>query len=278
MLHGPDCPCGGGRLRLTANFDAPPLGETVYALSAPYTRQLWCCTLCGHYVNRHNVDMEAVYSGAYVEATYGATLRHTFKRITTLPPELSDNEGRVQRVLRLTQEYFAADTPLRILDVGSGLCVFLYRLQREGWHCTALDPDTRAVEHARSVAGVNALHANFLTDDVRSLLRMQGFTESFDVISFNKVLEHVQDPIKMLHNAHFLLKKGGLLYMELPDGERATHDIRGYEHEEFHLEHWHVFSMASACLMVHGAGFTVRSAGRLRDPSGKYTLWATATL
>ena len=67
----------------------------------------------------------------------------------------------------------------------------------------------------------------------------------------------------------------GLVYVELPDAEGAGAD--GPEREEFFIEHLHVFSMASLCLLAARAGFQVRSAVRLREPSTKYTLAAFLT-
>ena len=46
--------------------------------------------------------------------------------------------------------------------MGSGLCVFLHALKQAGWDGTALDPDPRAMEHARRVVGVEAMEAEYL--------------------------------------------------------------------------------------------------------------------
>jgi hypothetical protein len=62
------------------------------------------------------------------------------------------------------------------------------------------------------------------------------------------------------------------VYVELPDGEGAATDGPG--REEFFIEHLHVFSMASMCLLAARAGFSVQLAERLREPSGKFTLYA----
>jgi hypothetical protein len=129
-----------------------------------------------------------------------------------------------------------------------------------GWDVTALDPDPRAVEHLREHVGVGAVLGDFMTADAGG---------RFDLVTFNKVLEHVEDPVAMLARAATLTD---LVYLELPDAEGAGAD--GPEREEFFIEHLHVFSMASLCLLATRAGFRVRSAVRLREPSTKYTLAA----
>jgi hypothetical protein len=95
---------------------------------------------------------------------------------------------------------------------------------------------------------------------------------AYDVVTFNKVLEHVLDPVAMLARAADFLIPGGFVYVELPDGEAAEKD--GKEREEFFIEHYHVFSVASIAILSQRAGFTVNEIERLREPSGKYTLRA----
>ena len=94
----------------------------------------------------------------------------------------------------------------------------------------------------------------------------------YDSISFNKVLEHVKAPAAMLSRAAEFLKPGGFVYVEVPDGECAASDTEGFGREEFFIEHHHVFSAASAALLISRAGFNLISIERLREPSGKYTL------
>src|SRR2546423_13932904 len=102
------------------------------------------------------MDTAGLYSGAYVDSTYGDLegVKRTFERIAALPEHRSDNAGRVKRIHEYAAPQFRAlGRPPRILDVGSGLCVFLHRMKQAGWGCTALDPDARACPHARTVLG-----------------------------------------------------------------------------------------------------------------------------
>lgn len=255
------CPlCGGTRLETAFSYDEPPPGETRFDLSAEeYRREFLRCDTCGHYIARLSVDVERLYSGAYVDATYAAGLESGYERIMALPPERSDNVQRVRRIVERLGERGS------VLDVGSGLGVFPARMKQAGWKVTALDPDARAAEHARSVVGVDAACTDFF--DAHELGR-------FDLVTLNKVLEHVSDPVAMLAHAKEFLAPGGTVYVEVPDGEGAASDPDGPRREEFFIEHLHVFSMASLGHLAERAGFAVDSADRLREPSGKYTLVA----
>jgi hypothetical protein len=99
----------------------------------------------------------------------------------------------------------------------------------------------------------------------------------FDVITFNKVLEHVADPIALLALAKPHVAPHGFVYVELPDGEGAARG-EGFGREEFFVEHFHVFSLASIDRLAVHAGFNAQVIERLREPSGKYTLRAFLTL
>ena len=98
----------------------------------------------------------------------------------------------------------------------------------------------------------------------------------FDVITFNKVLEHVEDPVTMLARATRHLNPKGFVYVEVPDGEAAS--VEGSEREEFFIEHHHVFSPASMAMTAERAGFRVEALERLREPSTKFTIRTFLTI
>lgn len=256
------CICGSGAFAPAFHYDAPPKGEIAFKFSSgKYERDVLRCLRCGHFVSLHAMDMSGMYSGEYVDSTYGAKMKATFDKITALPASKSDNAARVAYVTAYAKRHFDDKTAKHsILDVGSGLCVFLHRMKKEGWKGTALDPDKRAAKHAEDI-GVRAVCADFTT--AKRLGR-------FEAIAFNKVLEHAIDPVAMLKRSREFLDPKGFIYVELPDGEGAFADGPG--REEFFIDHHHVFSAASYGVLAERAGFRVRELERLREPSGKYTL------
>ena len=260
------CPCGADRFSSVHTYFEPPAGEVRFASTGgAYRRELYRCSRCGHYVSVFGAsgDASAFYQGEYVDATYGddAGIRAAYERILALPPDRSDNTGRVARVIEFADRALPAGAR-SILDVGSGLCVFLAKIKQAGWRCTALDPDPRAARHARETVGVDAVCGS---------LPVSGMPR-YDAVTFNKVLEHVADPIALLAHARAIVHDHGFVYVELPDGELAARD--GFGREEFFFEHFHVFSAASIASLADRAGFDVRAIERLREPSTKYTLRA----
>lgn len=268
------CPCNGAHFSPVFIYTAPPEGETRFRFSSvtAYRREVLRCDLCGHFVSVHQMDASRLYTEDYVNSTYGEEgINRAFERIMGLDPAQSDNAGRVHRILEFAASHpgGAADRSgaPSVLDVGSGLCVFLHRMKAVGWRCVAVDPNEAFVRHARERVGVEAVCGDYVA--VERLGR-------FDVVTFNKILEHVEDPITMLSRSTAHLRDGGFVYVELPDGEAAVADGPG--REEFFIEHVHIFSQASLALLAVRSGFSAITIERLREPSGKYTLRAFLVL
>lgn len=262
------CPISGEtQSRLVFSYDAPPSGEIGFRRppGEPYHREVWQFARSNHFVSRHVMTVQTDYSGDYVNATYGndAGLRAAFERVIALSPERSDNAGRIARIRSFAASQFGAGKNVRLLDIGAGLGVFPYAVKQAGWHCTAIDPDERAVAHMRACVGVDAILGDFMTIDGLGL---------FEIVTYNKVLEHVRDPVAMLARARQFVMPGGFVYLELPDGEAAADAGEG--REEFFVEHLHVFSFVSIVMLADQAGFRPIAVERLQEPSTKFTLRA----
>jgi SAM-dependent methyltransferase len=265
--HSPEsCPCcSSDRFQCQHIYQERPTGETDFKFD-DYNRELWRCQICGHFLSTTSMNLSTLYAADYVDKTYGGSdgVRQAYEWIMGLDPDKSDNVGRVDRIVQFAQQHFENETNLKVLDIGSGLGVFLGRVRQiTDWICTALEPDPRLAKHAEQTLGVESV-----TEDYRKL----EWDRKFDIICLNKVLEHIEQPLDVLERCRSDLAPGGFLYLELPDGEAAADDTDEYCREEFYLEHHHVFSMASMELLIRKAGFLSIELERLREPSTKYTL------
>lgn len=260
------CPCDGAHLEPAFDYTSVPEGETRFDLGGQaYARVYDRCLLCGHWFGRHDLDLSGLYAHDYVAATYGdaAGMKARFDKIMALPLDRSDNRARVARVRAFAGRRGLDEAAgLTLLDVGAGLGVFPAAMRDAGWCVTALEPDPRTVAHLAEVVGVEAI-----ADD---LLALDPARRTWQAVSFNKVLEHVEDPVPLLAHAGRLLAPGGFVYVELPDVAAAAD---GPGREEFFIEHHHVFSPASLLLLGERAGVVFVAGERLREPSGKYTVF-----
>jgi len=252
-------------------YDSPPEGEMQFDFGREedYFRRIMQCGLCGHYVSSFRINTANLYSGKYVQSNYqdDTGIKKTFDRIVALDPSCSDNYGRTKRIVGFGETYFSRQGRQgfipSLLDVGSGLGVFPYAIKKAGWACTALDPDERTIRHLKTAVGVEAIHADFMSAENIS---------NYDVITFNKVLEHVESPAEMLKKAKRIVKKDGFIYVEVPDGEMAA--LEGKGREEFFIDHLHVFSFSSLSLLFQKTGIAPLFIERLKEPSTKYTIMA----
>ena len=259
--------CSQENLEKKFSYDAPLDIEQNFSIAnqGNYSREMYCCKNCGHFLEHFDRNQNNLYLGEYVSSTYQdlGGIKKAFDRINSLSPSESDNIGRVRYVDEFCKNYWKRDSPnnLSLLDVGAGLGVFPYQMNKHGWECTAIDMDERLVEHHREVVGIKS----FCGD-----LRGQHSLGLYNLITFNKVLEHIENPVEVLAYVGQLLIRNGLIYVELPDGEAAA--IEGKNREEFLIGHIHVFSFSSFALLAQKSGFQLIYCERIREPSTKYTL------
>lgn len=265
----PACPiCGRSASAIAFQYTSRPQVEADYRAfpDGIYFRRTYQCKSCAHYFSSFRWPERAVYEGQYVGATYGDLegIRRSFSRVSSLPREGSDNAGRVDFIYKnLGSLLGASPENARVLDVGSGIGIFPFAMASAGFSCVALDPDPTACTHMRKDLGLEVIDGDFMAVDA---------TSAFQLVTFNKVLEHVPDPISMLERSKKFLDSTSraFVYVELPDGEVAAGESK--EREEFTIDHLHVFSFASMAILASKAGFRVLRMERLREPSGKYTL------
>lgn len=261
--------CGAWEWKIVHFYHDKPFGETDFHLvEEEYYRALWQCQICKLVVNVHSYDLSRLYEGGYGKATYGDMegVRKAYDRVMSLGQWASDNLQRCE-FLRWKMSQFVG-LP-NVLDVGSGLGVFPSVMKNGGNSVTAVESDPLFVEHLRGL-GLTAVDKPWM--EVNTTL----LPETYNLITFNKVLEHVQDPVLFLNRAVDFCDKDSLLYVEVPSVAAAK---EGYENrEEFYIEHCTVWSPVSVCLLVESAGLRVKELYDLIEPSGKYTLRVLASL
>lgn len=98
--------------------------------------------------------------------------------------------------------------PGRMLDVGCGSGTLLEQFSGRGWETYGLDPSGAAVAAAARRGA--QVHQGTLGDQPWQ-------PGSFQLVSFEHSLEHIDDPIGTLRRARALLAPGGLLVVAVPN-------------------------------------------------------------
>ena len=266
--YGAEClVCHSHEINNVFQITQKPQKETDFKIpSNMYYRSIFQCKACSVYLNVHQMLRDDFYISDYNTSTYQNDLLQTYNRIRSLPLEKSDNKHRVLRVEEFIIKHGFTPQKTKILDVGSGLCVFLGELKERGFKCFCVDPDPLLAHHALDNIKVDGAFSGVLENYKPA--------SKFDVITFNKVLEHVMNPVKMLINSKNLLTQKGVIYIELPDGKAAAKAASIADREEFFIEHLTVFTKTSFYKLIQLAGLQCLKMEAIHEPSDKYTLYA----
>ncbi|MEM7651919.1 MAG: class I SAM-dependent methyltransferase [Pseudomonadota bacterium] len=157
-------------------------------------------------------------------------------------------------------------------DVCAGLGVFLAKLlqlaEERGvqFNATGIEADPMAVEHLRSIN---------LFDVQQELFQAQSGFNDVNLLTFNKVVEHIPDPVPVLQAAaQAISPANGILYVEVPDvatiGNRAANDnILGALHH-------HLYTPQGLIKLFERVGLISLSVARIVEPSGKLSVYGFA--
>lgn len=257
--------CNKSEYKKLFEYFSPPLGETKFQINSRYSRYFNKCNNCKHFYSVINFNFKNLYNSEYNKATYKGKLKKNFLKITKLPNIKSDNFFRVKRIKEFTKKYFKEKNKKTLLDIGSGLGIFPYKATKYGFICTALDPDPAACKHIEKNLKIKTLCKDFLKKKINL---------KFDIITINKVIEHVKNPYFMLKKTRQNLKKNGIIYIEVPDAIEASK--KGKNREEFFIDHLHVFSKKSLSLLLKKTNYKKIDINQIVEPSGKFTIYAFA--
>jgi SAM-dependent methyltransferase len=151
-----------------------------------------------------------------------------------------------------------------VLDIGAGMGVFLYAFLDSKWEGVAVEPDRYCCELMKQKMS-QATILNGYSSEV-------PHTARYDLITLNRVLEHIKNPLPVLREEYDHLNDDGILYIELPDVWSYFYD--GPNNEAFGYGHFIVYSPAALELLARGAGFELIHLNRVNEPSTKFSLYA----
>lgn len=139
----------------------------------------------------------------------------------------------------------------RLLDIGCGNGVFLREAERAGYDAWGLDFDKRNIAVAKERYGLK----NVFCMSVEDALKRFG-KNTFDIITFFEVLEHLDSPVKFLEDVKGLLSPGGVIALSVPNRERFLDTLGAGDAPPNHLTKWNAASLKS---FLERSGFTVLS-------------------
>lgn len=107
----------------------------------------------------------------------------------------------------------------RLLDVGCSYGFFPDAARRRGWAATGVEVSASAAAFARTHYGLHVIDG--------TLEQAKLATGAYDVVSIRHVLEHVPDPLALLHEARRLLTPSGVLIVTVPNIDSLAYRLVG---------------------------------------------------
>jgi 2-polyprenyl-3-methyl-5-hydroxy-6-metoxy-1,4-benzoquinol methylase len=109
------------------------------------------------------------------------------------------------RKFKEVSKYF--DFPGSVLDIGCGLGEVLANFKENNWKCKGIELNKEAYDYCRKKWKIDVI--NTPIEDWKT-------EEKFDAIMMWGVLEHLTNPVEVLKKADALLKRGGMIFIEVP--------------------------------------------------------------
>ena len=162
-----------------------------------------------------------------------------------------------------TIEKLISQKSKRILDIGSGPGFFLRRAKRRGWDVIGVEPSPLASDYANK-QNIHTIQKFFHEVTPNEIGK-------FDAIHTFDVLEHVNNPIDIIKKAYSLLKKGGIIVVEVPNDFNPLQKLvqKKLKKKEWwltlshnlknsaHIQHLNYFNFSSISDLIKRAGFKI---------------------
>ena len=157
-----------------------------------------------------------------------------------------------RRLTAVHQLFGRTPSLMRLLDVGCSSGALLRVARQMGFDAEGVEPAARAAETARQ-HGLKVHHG---------LLHEQHFAAGyFHAITMFELIEHLPDPLAMLHECSRILCRGGVLAINTPNAASWTAKIMGARWENFDVGktggHISFFSPRSIRLAAQRGGMVV---------------------
>ncbi len=220
--------------------------EIVFGVGEAQRNQIVRCVHCGlMYASPRlaPVDVEQIrdYDPEFV-----------FDALQTSDPWRVEKESLQVADYRSTRRLLAERNPQRgrLLEVGSGLGFLLNYFREDGWRTVGVEPNAGLCLHAQRKLGLDVFAGTLDESELEPA--------SFDAAIMMHVIEHVPDPLELLHDVRRLLRPGGMLVVETPRYDTLAFRLLGRRERSLSCEgHIYFFTTQTLTAMAEKAGFRV---------------------
>lgn len=250
--------CGGERFRLLHQWEpSHPRNSAAILLG------MWQCD-CGLALLHPLPTVEQLPDGGewWTHSRKKTFRRPGFKKVRIAVQDALFGSARA----RLIKQTRRVQSGGRLLDIGCGAGQLMAEA-RPFFECVGLEPSPRAALRARD-QGFEVIES--------TMEHAQLEPSSFDVVTMDAVLEHVVDPVAVLHKVQQTLRDGGVVAVKVPKLAGPSHRRHGREWNGFRVGyHTTMFTGATLDAAFRAAGLTpLQSPRRDRPFDDILLLWA----
>lgn len=138
--------------------------------------------------------------------------------------------------------------PGKVLDIGTSTGVMLDIFKEHGWQTWGVEPSESAL--VASNKGHKVVHSYFEDATFNN--------NFFDLVILNHTLEHLDNPIGILTKAGRILKKGGIIFVDVPNfGGLSSKFLKKSWPYLAPEEHKHQFTKQSLSQILEKSGFNI---------------------
>lgn len=230
-------------------------------------RYWFVCNFCNTAKNlqkKNNILNLSKISDRYYDIDIGKNeLNNKFKKILSL--KNSDNKNRCKRIKKFLENKKLLKKKIDLLDIGTGLGIFPYELKKDFLkhkikNLDYTETDPYAKKHSKKVLKKNPID-------------LKKCKKNYDLITLNKVLEHIIDPIKFLTLIDKkILKEGKIIYIEVPCSSNLKY--KKTTDNSLGSLHHNLYSKKSFFFIAKYFNYEVLECKTINEPSGKITIYA----
>lgn len=166
-------------------------------------------------------------------------------------------------IAQLQREFVMAEveTTGRLLDVGCGDGCFARIMAEQGWDVTGLDPALRCSVEAKNLRLIRGTFSELPAG------------ERYDAITLWDVIEHVEDPLKLIIEAYKWLAPNGVMIIETGNFQSSGRITEAQAWWNYQLDHrWYLSPPQLAQLMCSAGLADIKLADRVLRPWWKGTM------
>lgn len=220
-------------------------GKSVCLVLNQFERKIYECKNCKvkFLVLNRKTSYEKVYKKEYFTEEYKKQYGVTY---------LEDRENILRLAdtrLKIILKHISSENK-KLLDIGCAYGFFLEKAREKGFDVYGIEIEKKAAAYARHNLKLNVINKNFFNAKLN---------QKFDIITMWYVLEHFENPERVLSKIMQFLKPGGIVCISLPNGNGAFYRFNKNKWVAIHPDaHFFDYTTKSLKILFNKYGLKLR--------------------